>query len=203
MRGWVGSFRAAPCVRPAARAAGVLEWVAGGGQPPNPVEPEALHRQQAGGEMRLHAGDRTCPQTGRCEGAGHGAADESGRCGCRLFSSCGGGECSDASERGLSYATSTRPFTRARHPLPQGERAAPASVDASRPGLPVPSTRYLKVVSCSTPTGPRACSLPVAMPISAPKPNAQPSANCVDALCSTIAESTSLRNFSAAQRGQR
>ena len=30
----------------------------------------------------------------------------------------------------------------------------------------MPRTRYLKVVSCSTPTGPRACILPVAMPIS-------------------------------------
>ena len=53
---------------------------------------------------------------------------------------------------------------------------------------PLPRTRYLKLVSCSTPTGPRACSLPVAMPISAPKPNSPPSANCVEALCSTIAE---------------
>ncbi len=39
---------------------------------------------------------------------------------------------------------------------------------------------------------------PVAMPISAPKPNSPPSANCVEALCSTIAESTSLRNLLAA-----
>src|SRR5690348_1413952 len=36
---------------------------------------------------------------------------------------------------------------------------------------PEPRTRYLKLVSCSAPTGPRACSRPVAMPISAPKPN--------------------------------
>ena len=34
---------------------------------------------------------------------------------------------------------------------------------------------------------------PVAMPISAPKPNSPPSANWVEALCSTIAESTSLQ----------
>src|SRR5687767_7617292 len=70
---------------------------------------------------------------------------------------------------------------------------------AARHGLicPVPCTRYLKLVSCSTPTGPRACSLPVAMPISAPKPNSPPSANWVEALCSTMAESTSLRNLSA------
>ena len=50
----------------------------------------------------------------------------------------------------------------------------------------------------STPTGPRAWNFPVAMPISAPKPNSPPSANWVEALCSTIAESTSLRNFCAA-----
>ena len=70
-----------------------------------------------------------------------------------------------------------------------------AVMDAS---APLPRMRYLNVVSCSTPTGPRACMRPVAMPISAPKPNSPPSANCVEALCSTIAESTSLRNFSAA-----
>ena len=63
---------------------------------------------------------------------------------------------------------------------------------------PDPRTRYLKEVSCSTPTGPRACIRPVAMPISAPKPNSPPSANCVDALWSTIAESTSRRKRSAA-----
>ena len=52
---------------------------------------------------------------------------------------------------------------------------------------PVPRTTYLNVVSCSTPTGPRACRRPVAMPISAPMPNSPPSANCVDALCRTMA----------------
>ena len=57
---------------------------------------------------------------------------------------------------------------------------------------PVPRTRYLKLVSCSTPTGPRACILPVAIPISAPKPNSPPSANCVEALTSTMALSTAL-----------
>src|SRR3546814_5320123 len=31
---------------------------------------------------------------------------------------------------------------------------------------PAPRTTYLNVVSCSTPTGPRACSRPVEMPIS-------------------------------------
>ena len=53
---------------------------------------------------------------------------------------------------------------------------------------PSPRTRYLKVHSCSTPTGPRACMRPVAMPISAPKPNSPPSANWVEALWMTIAE---------------
>src|SRR5712691_52223 len=62
---------------------------------------------------------------------------------------------------------------------------------------PEPRTRYLNVVSCSTPTGPRAWKRPVAIPISAPKPNSPPSANCVEALCSTIAESMPSRNFSA------
>jgi hypothetical protein len=42
---------------------------------------------------------------------------------------------------------------------------------------PEPRTTYLKLVSCSAPTGPRACSLPVAIPISAPMPNSPPSAN--------------------------
>src|SRR3954469_3648276 len=63
---------------------------------------------------------------------------------------------------------------------------------------PAPRTRYLNEVSCSTPTGPRACMSPVAMPISAPKPNSPPSANWVEALWSTIAESTSARKRSAA-----
>ena len=52
---------------------------------------------------------------------------------------------------------------------------------------PAPLTWYLKVVSCSNPTGPRAWSFPVAMPISAPKPNSPPSANCVEQLCMTLA----------------
>ena len=63
---------------------------------------------------------------------------------------------------------------------------------------PEPRTRYLNEVSCSTPTGPRACMRPVAMPISAPKPNSPPSANWVEALWSTMAESTSAMKRSAA-----
>src|ERR1051326_5229789 len=47
---------------------------------------------------------------------------------------------------------------------------------------PLPRTTYLKLVSCSAPTGPRAWSLFVDMPISAPMPNSAPSANCVEAL---------------------
>ena len=54
------------------------------------------------------------------------------------------------------------------------------------------------LVNCSTPTGPRACSLPVEMPISAPMPNSPPSANWVEALTSTMALSTFFRNLSAA-----
>ena len=42
---------------------------------------------------------------------------------------------------------------------------------------PLPRTTYLKVVSCSSATGPRACSRLVEMPISAPIPNSPPSAN--------------------------
>src|ERR1700719_4347967 len=62
---------------------------------------------------------------------------------------------------------------------------------------PLPRTRYLKEGSCSSPTRPRACIRPVAMPISAPKPNSPPSANCVEALCITMAESTSFKIRSA------
>ena len=47
------------------------------------------------------------------------------------------------------------------------------------------------------PDGPRACSRPVAMPISAPMPNSPPSANWVDALCSTMALSRRARKRSA------
>jgi SAM-dependent methyltransferase len=63
--------------------------------------------------------------------------------------------------------------------------------------VPSPVTRYLKLVSCSAPTGPRACSLPVAMPISAPMPNSPPSANWVEALRIRIAESSRSKNRSA------
>src|SRR5690606_3697281 len=58
---------------------------------------------------------------------------------------------------------------------------------------PVPPTRYLNEQSCSTPTGPRAWNLPVAIPISPPNPNSPPSANWVEALWRTMAESTSAK----------
>src|SRR5689334_25382611 len=82
-------------------------------------------------------------------------------------------------------------------------RSDPVGTLTMRPGLhsrtcPVPRTTYLNVVSCSTPTGPRACSLPVPIPISAPMPNSAPSANWVEAFHSTIAESSAERKRSAA-----
>src|SRR5262249_4971141 len=63
---------------------------------------------------------------------------------------------------------------------------------------PLPGPSYLSVVSWSAPTGARAWSRPVEMPISAPMPNSPPSANWVEALCSTMALSISARNRSAA-----
>ena len=59
---------------------------------------------------------------------------------------------------------------------------------------PVPRTTFLYVVSPSSATGPRAWRRPVAMPISPPKPNSPPSANWVEALWRTIAESTPAMN---------
>src|SRR4051794_25523470 len=58
--------------------------------------------------------------------------------------------------------------------LPRKPRRRSGRVAAHGRVCPVPRTRYLKLVSCSAPTGPRACSLPVATPISAPKPNSPP-----------------------------
>src|SRR5712691_2051511 len=90
---------------------------------------------------------------------------------------------------------STRSILVALGSLPQG--ASGKKVEDECTGghgrvCPEPRTWYLKVQSCSTPTGPRAWNRPVA------KPNSPPSANWVEALWSTIAESTSLRNRSAA-----
>src|SRR5207237_6216829 len=58
---------------------------------------------------------------------------------------------------------------------------------------PWPSTTNFCVVRPSSPTGPRACSLSVEMPISAPRPYSKPSAKRVDTLTITLAESTSRR----------
>ena len=52
------------------------------------------------------------------------------------------------------------------------------------------------------PSGPRACSFWVLMPISAPNPNSSPSTNRVEALTSTAAASTSAVNRSAAARSR-
>src|SRR5262249_39157461 len=80
------------------------------------------------------------------------------------------------------------------------QRQASAGAALAGQGLtwPDPRMRYLKLVSCSTPTGPRACIRPVAMPISAPMPNSPPSANWVEALCRTMALSSRERKRSAA-----
>src|SRR5260221_2476777 len=56
---------------------------------------------------------------------------------------------------------------------------------------PVPRTTHFWLVRPSSPTGPRACSLLVEMPISAPRPYSKPSAKRVDALTITELESTS------------
>ena len=56
------------------------------------------------------------------------------------------------------------------------------------------------VVRPSSPTGPRACSLPVEMPTSAPSPKRKPSAKRVEQFQKTSAESTAARNSSAAAR---
>ena len=112
-----------------------------------------------------------------------------------------------AAEQADAHARRVREEARGR----LGPGGSMPRVDANRPATPraagshgricpSPRTRYLKLVSCSTPTGPRACMRPVAMPISAPKPNSPPSANCVEALCSTIAESTSSRKRSRPPR---
>src|SRR6266496_5803223 len=58
---------------------------------------------------------------------------------------------------------------------------------------PEPSTIHFSLVSPSRPTGPRACSLLVEMPISAPSPYSKPSAKRVDAFTITELESTSRR----------
>src|SRR4029077_4192535 len=73
------------------------------------------------------------------------------------------------------------------------ERAA-EDAQLQRRTSPWPSTTYFCEVRPSRPTGPRACSLSVEMPISAPRPYSKPSAKRVEALTKTELESTSRRN---------
>src|SRR5262245_4581814 len=161
-------LRGGDALRERAKPAGVFERIARSHQPPDAVEVEPLHGDQACAEMRLvRRIERAAEQTDAHPG-GMGREHDACRGRFTLF-----------------------PCRRGPH-LPK----------RSFHGLicPEPRTRYLKLVNCSTPTGPRAWKRPVAMPISAPKPNSPPSANWVEALCNTIAESTSSRNFSAAAR---
>src|SRR5204863_8795264 len=63
---------------------------------------------------------------------------------------------------------------------------------------PLPVTTYVVEVSSGSPSGPRACSFWVEMPISAPNPNSPPSVNRVDALTRTAAASTAATKRRAA-----
>ena len=65
---------------------------------------------------------------------------------------------------------------------------------------PRPKTTNFSVVRPSTPTGPRAWSLSVLMPISAPRPYSKPSAQQVGVLTMTELESTSRRKRCARSR---
>src|SRR4030067_444661 len=65
---------------------------------------------------------------------------------------------------------------------------------------PSPSTMNFTEVRPSRPTGPRACSLSVEMPISAPRPYSKPSAKRVEAFTITELESTSRRKRRARVR---
>src|SRR5262249_45109078 len=172
-------LRGGDALRERAKPAGVFERIARSHQPPDAVEVEPLHGDQACAEMRLvRRIERAAEQT-------------------------------DAHPGGMGREHDAHPGGMGReHDACRGRftlfpcRRGPHLPKRSFHGLicPEPRTRYLKLVNCSTPTGPRAWKRPVAMPISAPKPNSPPSANWVEALCNTIAESTSSRNFSAAAR---
>ena len=63
---------------------------------------------------------------------------------------------------------------------------------------PSPVTTYLLDVISGSPSGPRACSFWVEMPISAPNPNSPPSVKRVEALTMTAAASTSATKRRAA-----
>ncbi len=73
------------------------------------------------------------------------------------------------------------------------EKAEGGGQKLSRERARLPSTIHFCEVSPSSPTGPRAWSLLVEMPISAPSPYSKPSAKRVDAFTMTEAESTSRR----------
>ena len=92
MRGWPASARAAAMrLRSGVQSARVLERIAGRHQPPDPVEAEPLHRQQAGGAMRLmrrieRAAEQADAHAGRVRrqrraAGGSGAALARGRAG--------------------------------------------------------------------------------------------------------------------------
>src|SRR5204863_3381380 len=93
-----------------------------------------------------------------------------------------------------------------RHPVEQAVHLVPALLFhleqlvllAHSRTCPSPRTMYLYEVISTSAIGPRACSFWLEMPISAPKPNSQPSAKRVEALTMTHAESISLVNRSAA-----
>ena len=61
--------------------------------------------------------------------------------------------------------------------------------------IPFPDTKYLYDVNWLIPTGPLGGSLLVEIPISPPKPNSPPSANCVDTLCIAIELFTPFKNI--------
>src|SRR3990172_13237797 len=74
--------------------------------------------------------------------------------------------------------------------------ASTASPPSSLP-CPSPYTMNFCVVSSSSPMGPKACTLVVDIPISAPRPSSKPSLNRVDAFTRTVEEFTSSINLFA------
>src|SRR5580704_15301019 len=181
-------------------AAGVLQGIAGRDQPPDTIEADPLHGKQT---------SRTMRSMRRIKCAAKQPDAHAGRVRRQNYAGSGDFQPSPVSGRRNSGRRAwERELTihgRQKQPPPPCVIRRPPFATTRNGGdenygrvCPLPWMRYLKLVNCSTPTGPRACSLPVAMPISAPKPNSPPSANCVEALCRTIAESTSRRNFSAA-----
>src|SRR5262249_34845916 len=150
-------LRGDDALRERGRPAGAFERIARSHRPPDAVEVEPLHGEQAGIGMRLVRRIERAAEQSSAQPGGMGGEPEARRRGCTLCPCRRGPQLPKRSFHGLI--------------------------------CPEPRTRYLKLVNCSTPTGPRAWKRPVAMPISAPKPNSPPSANWVEALCNTIAES--------------